>query len=329
MAGERLLLAIDGGQTSTKALISRLDGTVIGSGRGSASDHFHIEGGIEKNRRGIHGAIEAALLDAGAVSSQVASIALGLTGCPPEGEPRKPVYDIVGEIVSPEQIWIGADYITNLTGASAGGPGVVLVAGGGAISYGITTAGREAIAGGFGYLLGDEGSAFKIGVAAIRAASRAADKRGEPTTLEKIVCDYFEIATIREITRVVYRAGFQRDRISLLTPLVAAAADAGDRVAEEIIASAGESIAEMALGIARQLFSENEQLNVYYTGGVFNIGERLFASIRRVLADGWSNWALLEPRFQPAVGGLILAARGLGIPTDDEWLARIEATTKS
>jgi N-acetylglucosamine kinase-like BadF-type ATPase len=326
VARERLLLAIDGGQTSTKALVARLDGTVIGSGRGSASDHFHIEGGIEKNRRAIHGAIRAALEDANASADQVASIALGLTGCPPEGEPRRPVYDIVDEIVRPEQIWIGADYITNLTGASAGGPGVVLVAGGGAISYGITSDGREALAGGFGYLLGDEGSAFKIGVAAIAAASKANDRRGEATALEQMVCDYFEIDNIRQVTRIVYKAGFQRDRISLLTPLVAKAAADGDRIARKILHDAGTSIAEMAVGIARQLFQPDEPVNIYYTGGVFNIGEPIFSAMRDVLNGAIPHWTLHDPRFQPAVGGLILAARGLGIDTDEAWLAQIEAT---
>lgn len=326
MAGERLLLAIDGGQTSTKAMVARLDGTVIGAGRGTASDHFHIEGGVEKNRRGIHGAINAALAEAQAETSQVASIALGLTGAPPSGEARQPVYDILAEIVSPEQIWIGADYITNLTGASAGGPGVVLVAGGGSISYGITRDGREGVCSGFGFILGDEGSAFKIGVAAIRAAARASDLRDQPTALTKIVCDYFEIPEIRKITRIVYNAGFQRDRISLLTPLVAEAAESGDVVAQEIIASAGMSIGENALGVMRQLFQPDEHVDIYYTGGVFNIGERLFAAIREMLAEHWDDWSLVAPRFPPAVGGLILAARNLGINVDDAWLARVEAT---
>ncbi|MGH2550497.1 MAG: BadF/BadG/BcrA/BcrD ATPase family protein [Thermomicrobiales bacterium] len=326
MASNRLLLAIDGGQTSTKAIVARLDGTVIGSGRGSASDHFHIEGGIEKNRKAIRSATSAALAAAGATADRIVSIALGLTGCPPEGEPRQPVYDILREIVTPEQIWIGADYITNLTGASAGGPGVVLVAGGGAISYGVTADGREALAGGFGYLLGDEGSAFKIGVAAIRAASRAEDRRGEPTVLEQMVRDYFEIPQIRLIPRIVYRAGFQRDRISLLTPLVAEAADGGDRIARDIILDAGTSIAEMALGIARQLFQPDEQLDVYYTGGVFNVGAMLFEGMKSTLDAGWNSWALLEPRFPPAVGALILAARGLSISTDEAWLERVKTS---
>ena len=72
--------------------------------------------------------------------------------------------------------------MTNLAGASGGDPGVVLIAGGGSIGFGVTADGREALAGGFGYLLGDEGSAFDIGLRAIAAACRAEDRRGEPTS---------------------------------------------------------------------------------------------------------------------------------------------------
>ncbi|MCC6314191.1 MAG: hypothetical protein IT337_09250, partial [Thermomicrobiales bacterium] len=231
MADTRLLLGIDGGQTSTKSLLAAPDGTILASGKGPASDHFHIEGGIERNRRAIHGTTRDALGKAGASADDVAAVVLGLTGAPPAGDARKPVYEIIHEIVRPEQITIYPDYITNLTGASSGGAGVVLVAGGGCIGYGVTADGREGIAGGYGFLLGDEGSAFKIGLGAIRAASFDGDKRGEPTVLTQIVCDHFELGNIREIPRVVYKAGFERNRISLLTPKVAESAEAGDAVA--------------------------------------------------------------------------------------------------
>ncbi len=181
MPSERLILAVDGGQTSTKSLLATTDGRVLAAGRGGPSDHFHITGGVEKNRTAIHGAIESALASAGIDASEVASITLGLTGVPPEGEARNVVYEIIREVVRPEQVTLVADYVTNLTGASGGNPGVVLIAGGGAIGYGVTADGRTAIAGGYGYLLGDEGSAYKIGVAAIRAATFADDRRGPDT----------------------------------------------------------------------------------------------------------------------------------------------------
>jgi N-acetylglucosamine kinase-like BadF-type ATPase len=326
MPAERLILAVDGGQTSTKSLLATADGRVISAGLGGPSDHFHITGGVEKNRAAIHCAVQSALAAAGSDSSEVAAITLGLTGLPPEGEARDVVYEIVREVVRPEQVTLVADYVTNLTGASGGKPGVVLIAGGGAIGYGVTSAGRTAIAGGYGYLLGDEGSAFKIGIAAIRAATFANDLRGPQTRLNQLVCEYFEIDSIRKVTQIVYKAGFSRDRISLLTPIVAQAAAEGDEEARRIIADAGHSIGLIGLGIIRQLFQPGDHVEVYRTGGVFNIGNPIIDQLNDTLYEGWPGAVSCAPRFQPVVGGLILSARSLGIEPDAEWFANITST---
>ncbi|MEA2529208.1 MAG: hypothetical protein QOG89_852 [Thermomicrobiales bacterium] len=326
MEEEPLLLAVDGGQTATKALAARLDGTVVGAGVGGPSDHFHIEGGVEKNRVAIHGAIAAALEAAGAAPDRVDAIGLGLTGAPTGGEQTPVVHEIVREVVAPRQIVVTPDYVTNLAGASGGEPGVVLIAGGGAIGYGITADGREGSAGGFGYLLGDEGSAFDIGLRAIAAAARGDDLRGEPTVLQAIVAAHFDIPTIRQISRVVYRAGFSRDRISLLAPKVVQAARDGDPPAREILSAAGEELALTALGVIRQLFEPGAEVGVYLTGGVFAAGDILLDPFRATLRAGWPEAEAREPRFPPAVGGLILAARSLGRSVDGAWLEAVAAS---
>jgi N-acetylglucosamine kinase-like BadF-type ATPase len=143
---------------------------------------------------------------------------------------------------------------------------VVLIAGGGAIAYGITADGREALAGGFGYLLGDDGSAFDIGLQAIAAACRAEDRRGEPTLLRVAVLEHFSIPTMRTIPRIVYRTGFSRERISLLAPLVSAAAQQGDFAANRIVAQAGKELATTTLGVIRQLYQPGDRIAVYLTG---------------------------------------------------------------
>ena len=320
------MLAIDGGQTATKALLARLDGTVLAAGVGGPSDHFHIAGGVEKNRLAIHGAIESALTVAAAAPDRVVSVGLGLTGAPTGGNQNPVVQEIVREVLQPEQIAVVPDYVTNLAGASGGEPGVVVIAGGGSIGYGITPDGGEALAGGFGYLLGDEGSAFDIGRRAIAAACHASDGRGEPTALEAIVRDHFGLATMREIPRVVYAAGFARDRISLLAPRVAAAARGGDPPAARIVAAAGEDLARTALAVIQQLFQPGAPVAVYLTGGVFGAGDVLLDPFRTALAAGWPAAATRFPRFPPAVGGLILATRALNHPADAAWLDTVAAS---
>lgn len=326
MDNGHLLLSVDGGQTATKSLVARLDGTVLGAGLGGPSDHFHIEGGIEKNRKAILGAIDDALAAVDASPDSVAAIALGLTGAPAGSSAPGIVDEIVRERLTASQITVVPDYVTNLAGASGGTPGVVLIAGGGAIGYGITEDGRYAISGGFGYLLGDEGSAFHIGKRAIAAASYAADRRGEPTMLEGIVTQHFDISQPRDLPWIVYAAGFSRERISLLAPKVVQAANAGDAVAIAILCEAGEELATLALGVLRQLFPPGTAAAVYPTGGVFQAGDLLMGPFRARLEREWPAAQPHLPRFPPAVGGLILAARSIGISVDDAWLDTVAST---
>lgn len=323
---EPLLLAVDGGQTATKSLLARGDGTVLAEGRGGPSDHFQIEGGFERNRRAIHGAIRAALDAAGAAPDRVGAIALGLTGAYSGTAARPGAEQIAREILPAAAVTVVPDFVTNLLGASGGAPGVVVIAGGGAIAYGVTSDGREAVSGGFGFLLGDEGSAFDIGRRAITAAARAGDGRAAPTALDTVVRDAFGAATIREVAREVYRAGFSREKISLLAPAVAAAAEAGDATARQIMTSSGEELALSVLAVVRRLYQPGEAVTVYPTGGVFKAGDLVTGPLRAALARGWPHATIQPPRFPPVVGALILARRSAGRDADAAWLARVAAT---
>jgi N-acetylglucosamine kinase-like BadF-type ATPase len=329
MSEQPYLLAIDGGQTSTKSILATLDGTVVAAGRGGPSDHFHIEGGVEKNRRAIQGAIASALDAAQVEPSAVAAIGLGLTGAPTAGDQNPQIESIAQEALPhlrPDRIVIQPDYKTNLGGASGGKPGVVLIAGGGCIAYGITGDGREAISGGFGYLIGDEGSAFDISVRAIEAACKASDFRGPATSLEGVVLAHFGLPDMRHITRVIYKAGFSREEISLLTPKVVAAAEDGDAEAVHILEESAVELAVTASGVIRQLYEPGEHAAVYLTGGVFKAGALITGPLTEALRSRWAEAEPLLPRFAPVVGGLIEAARATGSDPDERWLQRVEET---
>ena len=324
MPEERLLLAIDGGQTATKALLARADGTVLGRGLGGPSDHFHIEGGVEKNRRAIVGALDDVLAATGRNPEHVVAAGLGLTGAG-SGIPEV-VIGMVHERLAPREIIVVPDYVTNLAGASGGEPGVVLIAGGGSIGYGVTAQGDEAIAGGYGFLLGDVGSAFNIGLRAIAAACRGADFRDQLTALTGVVAEHFEVERARQLPRIIYASGFSRERISLLAPKVVQTAEAGDAAAIEIVRNAGKELALTALGVIRQLFAPGTAVSVYKTGGVFKAGPLLLDPFGALLQEHWPEATPREPRFPPAVGSLILAAQSIGIAVDDAWLDTVAAS---
>ncbi len=318
-----LLLSIDGGQTATKAMVGSIDGTILGFGAGNPTVHYLSEGGVDRNRIALQGAIREALADANAEPGGVIAVGMGSTGVDPVGEEVPVIHQIVREVVPVERIQVTTDTYTNLMGASGGQPGIVVIAGGGAIGFGIDANGTTAISNGFGYWLGDEGSAFWIGMQAIDLACRASDKRDGPNALEQIVLDHFGLVEMRKLPRIVYRAGFERQHISFLAPKVANAAQGGDDAARSIFARAARELALTAAGILRQLHNEGAIADVYPTGGVFSERELVRLPFEVELAALWPNAVVREPRFPPAVGGLIVAARLAGINVDERWLERL------
>ena len=328
MTTRSLLVGVDGGQTATKALVAAPSGRLLGAGEGRAIDHFRVKGGLERNRAAIGEAVRRAMDAAGAELDDVAAIALGLTGLP-TGGPETPLAEAIARELTPNaHVTVVADYESNLAGATGGQPGVVIIAGGGAIGFGVTADGRQALASGYGYLLGDEGSAFSIGRAAIIAAARARDGRGEPTALEAIICSALGIATMRDVASVIYNERFSRDGISRLAPLVVDAAGAGDPVAQGIVRWAGEELALTALSIIRQLHPHQPgaPVRVAITGGVFRAGPLIQDPFRSTLAAGWPGATAHPPRFSPMVGAVIFAARAAGIEPDKAWLNEVAAS---
>lgn len=323
MGNDALLLGIDGGQTSTKALLAAPDGTVLGRGVGGPFDHFMVAGGAENNRASMRQAVEAAL--AGHPGATIGTVSLGMTGALRPGEDQV-VHEALAGIVPGARVVVQPDYVSNLAGASGGRAGIVLVAGGGAISYGRNAAGEDALAGGYGYMIGDEGSAFDIGRRAITAATQADDRRGPATALLSVVLDHFGLASIRDIVFTVYAAGFSRARISALAPAVTAAAEAGDAVARDIMRSTAAILANTALGVARQLFAADAAVTVYLTGGVFQAGALVLEPFERALIDAWPTATARWPEFPPVAGCLVLAAQADGIATNDAWRERFRAS---
>src|SRR5262249_39601899 len=146
---------------------------------------------------------------------------------------------------------------------------VVVIAGTGSIAYGRTQDGRDARAGGWGYLMGDEGSAYSIGRAALQAASQALDGRGDPTLLTQAVPAHFGLQTLYEVHTAVYSLAISRPQIAGLAAVVAQTARQGDQVTTDLLAEAGQALAQSALAVVDRLNMLPAGANVYTTGGVF------------------------------------------------------------
>ena len=320
-----VILAIDGGQTSTKAIVARRDGTVLGVGHGVPCDHIHGINGYDTNRIAIHGAGNEALAIAGHSTNSVLAVGMGLTSAAREHHAEDVFMAIVREMCDPEVIWVDADFVSNLFGASGGAPGVVVIAGGGSIGYGVNGSGKEAVTAGLGYLLGDDGSAWYIGLQAIIAAARANDGRGPTTALLPFLCNHFKLESIREIIKIIYAQGFSRDQVSGIAPDVVRIGQ-DDPVAHEIIISAGQKLGDIALATIQRLHCQGEGVDVFPTGGIFSAGSIIAEPFQHTILSQWPEATMREPRFPPVVGAYMQAIRMLGDDVSPALLDRMEQT---
>ncbi|HVL15649.1 MAG TPA: BadF/BadG/BcrA/BcrD ATPase family protein, partial [Gemmata sp.] len=173
-----LVLGIDGGATSTTALLAdAATGRVLGRGHGGPSNIQAV--GEEAALRQLDVAVGAAFDAAGLPFSTVAAAALGLAGIDVDGADVIRAWSDRVELTP--RISVANDATLLFAAGTPEGWGLAMVAGTGSIAFTLDRDGNEARAGGWGYLMGDEGSAFRLGLLGLRAACRAADNIGPPT----------------------------------------------------------------------------------------------------------------------------------------------------
>src|SRR5205814_2143843 len=133
-----------------------------------------------------------------------------------------------------------------------------LISGTGSIAYGRNRGGAAARAGGWGHLIGDEGSGYWIGCQALSAVVRAADGRGPETRLTDQVLRHFAVAHAAGLVQVVYNRETSRQSLAALGPAVQQAHDQGDAVATEILERAAEELVLAARSVASRLDMRGE-----------------------------------------------------------------------
>jgi N-acetylglucosamine kinase-like BadF-type ATPase len=316
----RLVLAVDGGQSSTLALLATTSGQVVGSGLAGPSNHIHEPGGMVRLENALRQSMERALEDAGQTRDAIVSVCLGMTGAPHAAD------EMIRKWLPAAHVQSYYDTVTALAGASCAQPGVVVIAGTGAVAYGRLSDGREAKAGGWGYIMGDEGSGYDIGRSALQAATQASDGRGMLTRLMRAVPEYFGVGSLYDVHEAVYSGKISRPEIARIAVVVAATAQEGDVVARRLLESAGGHLAEAARAVIERLDGANRALPVYPTGGVFKISEIVLQTLREALAAGAPSAQIHEAAFPPAVGALLLALEGAGTTLDERIFATIRST---
>ncbi|VTU00327.1 Uncharacterized protein OS=Planctomyces maris DSM 8797 GN=PM8797T_07327 PE=4 SV=1: BcrAD_BadFG [Gemmataceae bacterium] len=261
----RLVLGIDGGATSTVALLAEADtGREVGRGIGGPSNINAV--GIEPSLRALDEAVAAAFACADRTRRPVAAAALGLAGVDLAGT------DVIRGWAEranlSDRVSVANDATLLFAAGTPDGWGLAVVAGTGSIAFALDQQGTAARAGGWGYLLGDEGSAYRTGLLAIRAACRSADGVTPPTKLLPALMDRFDVSDPREIIPVVYGSGWDKAAIAGLAPVVLELAP-DDQTAAAIVDEQALELAKTAAAAVHAGRLPRRDVPVALTGGMF------------------------------------------------------------
>jgi len=311
----RLFLGVDGGQSSTTALIADESGRILGRGVGGPCNHAAAAQGPAKLQRAVSGSVSAACGEAGLDVHTVHfdAACFGMSGGPDDKRA------ILAAILRADQLIVTNDAAIALSGAGSTGQGIVIIAGTGSIAFARNATGQTARAGGWGYVFGDEGGAFDIVRQALRVSLRMEEGWGPPTALRQVLLDATASAGANQILHLFYSQEWPRSRVAALAPFVDRTAAEGDAVAIRILEHAAQELALLAASVRAQLWHAEETVDVAWSGGVFR-SQRVLQRFRLMVELEAGN-RCGPPKHGPAEGALLEALRAGGL-NPELWFRR-------
>lgn len=302
-----LVLGIDGGGTHTVALVAEAaTGTVLGRGASGPSNIQAV--GVEAALRELEAAVAAAFQSANLPRTKVAAACLGLAGIDlTEG------LDIIrgwADAVSlSEKITVANDATLLFAAGTPDGWGLAIICGTGSIAFTLDRNGKDGRAGGWGYLLGDEGSAWQVGLMGLRAACRAADDAGPKTKLLDVFLANLGTRDPRDFIPAVYRGVWDRASIAGLAPLVVEAAEAGDDVAHKLVVQQVTELARTAVAAVDANQLPRLGLPVAVAGGLIVRSEFYRMLFVEALRGFGLHPGCVQPVEDPALGAVVIARK--------------------
>jgi glucosamine kinase len=297
----RYVVGIDGGGTRTTVAVADETGREVSRRNGPA--------GLVDPRAPVATAdvlvsvVQQALREGG-IAEPITALCAGLAGAGNPAE-RELVHLALFNSGIAERIRVVSDGEIALEGAFRGGPGILLIAGTGSIAFGRAEDGRTERCGGWGMMVGDEGSGYAIGRAALTAVLRAVDGRGPETRLLPVLLERLELRDHRGIPPWAGRAA--KGDVAALVPEVLRLAAEDDSVASAILHQAARDLAEHPAALVGRLAPWSATPRVVFGGGVLR--SALFADLvtramRELVPDGFD----LQPPAEDALGGAVRMA---------------------
>lgn len=293
------VIGIDGGGSTIRLVVVNAVREIVAEHIGPTVNPSVV--GREESAQRIQSALFSLLEQAALDPQQIGAVGAGVAGAAPT---HSGVWleGVISEALPLAKVAVSADYEIALVGAVGKRHGVLVLSGTGSLAYGVNAAGESALVGGWGYLIGDEGSGYWFGASALRAVVQAADGRGPETLLTSLILRALALQKPLEIIPWLYHAEVSRTReVAGLVPLILEAADAGDAVALGIIEQGAAALVHAAQTVTQRLGIHAPEYA--FAGSLLTTDNAVSRQLCRLL----NLTDRPQPQYAPVMGAAILA----------------------
>ncbi|MFO0934954.1 MAG: N-acetylmuramic acid 6-phosphate etherase [Gemmataceae bacterium] len=302
-----LVIGIDGGGTTTICLLAKAEtGEVLARGVAGPSNIQSV--GVVNGLKSLDESVDRAFSSAGVPRSTVSAACLGLAGVDRQ-EGLDIIHGWAARVGLANDVSVANDATLLLAAGTPEGWGLAVIAGTGSIAFVRNQQGQIGRCGGWGYTLGDEGSAYFVALTALKAACRAYDQIGPDTVLVQRFVKKMAVEGPPDFIPAVYRGSWDRSAIAGLAPLVLDAAAEGDAVALSIVRDQSGELAKTSAGAVKNLGLSLTGIPIALAGGVLLHSE----TYRILFLDALGKLGITPGPIQlvpdPAVGAVVIARR--------------------
>ena len=315
MAENKYYLGIDGGGSKTTAVVFNEKGEFICKACGESINYYSV--GLDNARQNMTDIMNSL------PQEEFECAVIGMSALA-ERATADETNRFCSGIINSKKIIMDSDLFVGLEAMETEGECAVIISGTGSMAVCRDADGTIRHAGGFGYILGDEGSGYSIGISAIKAAIRAAENCTPKTMLTESCINFFSVNDIYELIDLFYEKTVSRKIIASFAVEVMKCAQLDDATAKSIIKAEAKLLSETALSLIK---NKNTLIPVGLWGGVFqynNIFRDEFSDILK--SSGFEDVKLLN--FTPELGAIFACYRNSGIEIVDNIKNSIKQSYK-
>lgn len=304
------IIGIDGGGTKTVLKLADLEGKLILENEGGSCNINSM--GEEAVESMIKELIASTMLKSSIKLKEVKAICIGTAGVDTDKD-KLILEQIIRNCGFENKIIAVNDSEIALYGGVGKEEGIILISGTGSICFGKNAEGESKRAGGWGHLIGDEGSAYYIGINALNKIIKGYDEIEEKTVMTDIILDYLKLKTAEDLIEFVYRSGAGKSDIAALAKLVDKAYKEGDTLAEEILLKSAFELFLISKAVIDHLKLNNKDITLAINGSVITKNELIYSEFNRLLKKNYPRIKVEKVKYDAAWGAVMLAMQELKI----------------